>query len=58
MLKIITETTILAGVFYAVGMLIFSLENYFTTGQIDGGAFIAAAGVGSGVVIAALNAKY
>ena len=56
-LKLITDTAIVAGVFYAIAMLIFSLEKYFTTGSLDGGAFIAASGVVSGVVIAVLNAK-
>lgn len=57
MIKLLTEALIVAGVFYAIAMLVFSLEHYFTTGDLDGGAFIAVAGVISGVVIAVVNEK-
>ena len=57
MTKLITDTAIVAGIIYAIAMLMFSIDQLITTGAIDGGAVIAACGVISGVVIAALNAK-
>ncbi len=57
MTKILTDTAIVAGIIYAIAMLLFSLDQLLTTGAVDGGALIAAGGVFSGVVIAALNAK-
>lgn len=56
-LKLITDTAIVAGIVYAIAMLIFSLDQLLTTGVIDGGALIATCGVISGVVIAALNSR-
>lgn len=57
MIKLITDTAIVAGITYAVAMMIFSLDHLLSTGEIDGGVLIAVAGLVSGVVIAILNRR-